>query len=229
MSPVQREELAIAYERGDGTAVANSMGEAVANLPMAGGAGTVKTIGKNVGKAADDEAEIAVLAKRLDVERIVNVPAGAKDNWDPAINIGTTGTLHAKTAYVLDTGHMYVTDALGRVSKVEGTLSLDKMDRNPYQQACAGQSGCAGDGGGHLIASSLGGAGDRINIVPQAATLSRGSWKAMENDLRRELQAGKPVKVSIEVGYPARGSNRPNHFEVTMTVEGKSTVLEFDQ
>ncbi len=51
MSPEQRLELANAYERGDGAAVAKSLGEVLSNLPVAGGAGTVKTVGKNVTKA----------------------------------------------------------------------------------------------------------------------------------------------------------------------------------
>ena len=86
-------------------------------------------------------------------------------------------------------------------------LSLNKMDSNQYQQGCAGASGCAGDDGGHLIASALGGAGDRVNIVPQASTLNRGEWKAMENELAGYLKEGKSVSVKIEVGYPAGGGS----------------------
>ena len=40
------------------------------------------------------------------------------------------------------------------------------MDRNKNQQRNAGKAeNATGDDGGHLIASSLGGAGDRINMV----------------------------------------------------------------
>nr|WP_252374380.1 DNA/RNA non-specific endonuclease [Hydrogenophaga sp. 2FB] len=56
------------------------------------------------------------------------------------------------------------------------------MDRNGYQQACAGKCGEVGDEGGHLIAAALGGAGDRINIVPQDSTMNRGEWRAMERE-----------------------------------------------
>jgi len=119
---------------------------------------------------------------------------------------------------VLDNGHAYVTDAGGRVKEVTGDLSLNKMERNTYQQGCAGASGCAGDDGGHLIASSLGGAGDRVNIVPQAATLNRQDWKDMENYLRGELQAGKNVSVKIDVGYPGGGGVRPDSFLVEANI-----------
>lgn len=103
------------------------------------------------------------------------------------------------------------------------------MDRNGYQQCTTGKCGNPGDEGGHLIASSLGGAGDKINIVPQAQLLNRGDWKAMENSLRKELEAGKKVTVKIEVGYPTVGGVRPNEFRVTAIVNGEEIPFKFTQ
>lgn len=80
-----------------------------------------------------------------------------------------------------------------------------------------------------MIASSLGGAGDKINIVPQLATLNRGDWKAMENELRDALKVGKDVFVKIDVGYPAGGGKRPNSFTVIATINGKPKPFEFHQ
>jgi filamentous hemagglutinin len=112
---------------------------------------------------------------------------------------------------------------------VTGELDLTTMDRNLYQQCVTGKCGNAGDEGEHLIASSLGGAGDKINIVPQLATLNRGDWKAMENELRDALKAGKDVSVKIDVGYPATGGKRPNNFFVTATIDGKIKEFPFKQ
>ena len=123
----------------------------------------------------------------------------------------------------------YITDDAGRVKPVEGSLSLDKMDRNGYQQVCAGQSGCVGDDGGHLIASSLGGAGDRVNMVPQASTLNRGDWKAMECELAGYFKEGKTVSVKIDVGHPASGGNRPSEFTVTALIDGDFKDFKFKQ
>jgi len=89
-----------------------------------------------------------------------------------------------------------------------------------------GKSGCVGDGGGHLIAGSLGGAGDRINNVPQASTLNRGDWRAMENYLRSELQAGKSVDISIDVKYDV-SSIRLNEFTVRAKIDAKSVPFRF--
>jgi hypothetical protein len=134
------------------------------------------------------------------------------------------GKLEAKTAYIMDNGHSYITDTSGRVKGVEADLTGIKSDRNGYQQACVGKCGNLGDDGGHLIAASLGGAGDRINIVPQASTLNRGDWKAMEARLKKEIDAGKAVSLKIDVGYPAGGGVRPNEFRVVATIDGKNIV-----
>ncbi len=86
-----------------------------------------------------------------------------------------------------------------------------------------------GDEGGHLIAASLGGAGDRINIVPQAATLNRGDWRSMEDEFRAALREGKTVNVSIEVAYPPNGGVRPSEFFVTAVIDGVETTKRFRQ
>jgi filamentous hemagglutinin len=99
-------------------------------------------------------------------------------------------------------------------------LGLNKMDRNGYQQLCTGKCGDVGDEGGHLIATALGGSADKINIVPQAVTLNRGDWKAMEREFAQDLSEGKTVSARIDVVYPAGGGVRPSIFVVTPTVGG---------
>lgn len=155
--------------------------------------------------------------------------AGTKGNWDKNINPPSKAPeFKPNTTYNVD-GHLYKTDPMGRVNKVDADLSLNKADRNTYQQCAAGKCGNAGDDGGHLIASSLGGAGDRINLVPQASTLNRKDWKAMETLLANELKAGKAVNVKIDVGYPSGNTLRPNEFKVTAIIDGKPREWEFDQ
>lgn len=77
-------------------------------------------------------------------------------------------------------------------------------------------------GGGHTSG--------RINIVPQAATLNRGDWRAMEDRFRDALKEGKTVTVKIEVGYPAGGGVRPDSFVVIPVIDGvKQTPKVFTQ
>lgn len=70
---------------------------------------------------------------------------------------------------------------------------------------------------------------DKINLVPQAASLNRGPWANMEAELREALAAGKEVKVKIDVGYPAGGGVRPSEFRVTAVIDGKVTPYKFNQ
>ncbi|NBI36336.1 hypothetical protein FUT69_03715 [Xylella taiwanensis] len=166
------------------------------------------------------------LAKRADVSQVKQITTGSKNTgWDKAVN----GSLEPKTAYVLDNGHGYVTDTAGRVKNVQADLTSKKMDRNTYQQRCMGKCGELGDEGGHLIASSLGGAGDRINLVPQAEILNRSGWRKMEQQFNQALQDGKSVSVKIDLGYPATGGVRPNKFVVEATIDGEKILKEFYQ
>lgn len=122
-----------------------------------------------------------------------------------------------------------MTDAAGKVKEVSGELKDIKMDRNGHQQCTTGKCGNAGDEGGHLIASSLGGAGDRINLVPQDKVLNRQDWRDMEKFFTQQLKANKTVNVKIEVGYPPGGGARPNSFIVKALIDGKPWSKEFSQ
>lgn len=53
-------------------------------------------------------------------------------------------------------------------------------------------------------------------MVPQARTLNRGDWKAMENFARKELEAGKNVSIKVDLKYPGSNSLRPNKLLVTI-------------
>lgn len=197
----------------------------------AGGAGskvvTIKERGETTsnGNSIAPQTSSGSSSVRADGLPVEQVPVGSKGNWDRAVN----GDLKPHTAYELSNGHTYITDASGRVSSVEGKLDLTKMERNKYQQCKVGHCGDPGDDGGHLIASSLGGAGDKINIVPQASTLNRGDWKAMENSLRKDLEAGKSVSVKVEVKYPPSDGVRPSEFRVLATIDGKLVPFRFEQ
>ena len=194
--------------------------------------GTLGPIG-DAGKALLKEAKALMAAgdvagaaaKMTEAKGAIHATVGTKGSWDTALN----GQLLPKATYDLSNGHKYMTDAKGRVERVEGSLSLNAMDRNSYQQCAVGKCGAAKDDGGHLLAASLGGAGDRINIVPQASTLNRGEWRAMENEFRAALKEGKTVNVKIDLGYPAGGGVRPNEFFVTAVIDGVETTRRFKQ
>lgn len=211
-----RDDLAAAIASGDEAAVGALLGSLAANFtpdPTRKAQSALKVLDEiTLAKKADE------VAKRADVDKVVSLPVGSKNNWDKTAN----GQLEPKTAYLLDNGHTYLTDTNGRVKEVGAERNGAKMDRNGYQQGCVGKCGEAGDEGGHLIAAALGGAGDRINIVPQASTLNRGDWRAMEREFAQALKEGKTVSMKIEVGYPAGGGERPSVFRVISVINGRA-------
>jgi hypothetical protein len=79
--------------------------------------------------------------------REVEVSSGGKGSWTKELNKPEPDTI-----YKVDGNKTYQTDGLGRVERVESTLSLTKNDRNTYQQCITGKCGIDGDEGGHLIA-----------------------------------------------------------------------------
>lgn len=168
------------------------------------------------GKGVFDTKLINQIQNRTDVKQLRYAEVGTKGNWSKAIN----GKLDKNTAYLVSNGHTYVTDSVGRVKEVSGELKSIKMDRNGYQQRCVGKCGAVGDEGGHLIAASLGGAGDRINIVPQNSVINRNDYRAMEKELSEAVSSGKKVSVKIEVGYSGSNGVRPNSFQVVATING---------
>lgn len=162
-------------------------------------------------------------------KREVSVAAGSKGDWDKIIN----GKAEPNTVYKLDNGHVYVTDDKGRVMNVGGDLDGIKLDRNKYQQLLAGKEGNAETGqkydGGHLIATQLGGAGDKINLVPMTVGVNRGAYLQMENALADALIAGKNVSVKIDVSYPTPSSVTPNFIQVTSYIDGVQKINLFSQ
>jgi len=124
-------------------------------------------------------------------------------------------------------GYIYKTDELGRVSKVSGSLRIEKGKRLAGQQALVGKSGKAGDEGGHLIGSRFGGHGDKINLLPQNSNLNRSAWKKMENQWGKELKDGRTVDIEINPIYN-EGSTRPDAFHVRQKIDGKNVDKFFE-
>ncbi|KQY89264.1 DNA/RNA non-specific endonuclease [Pelomonas sp. Root1444] len=165
-------------------------------------------------------AEAQFTAQGITVVR--EVP-GQKGAWNDALN----GGLKPNTGYVLANGHSYVTDAAGRVTRAEGDLSaLIRSDRNLYQQVRAGEIGGQGYEGGHLIGSLFGGAGEKINLVPQLTSVNRGEYRAMERTWAEAIRDGKQVKVEVSPVY-AGGSQVPTKIEVIYWIDGQRAVQTF--
>ncbi len=160
-------------------------------------------------------------AKARGLEVIREVP-GVKGAWNDGLNT----SLKPGAVYLLDNGHAYMTDALGRVSKAEGLLDVSKMDRNAYQQLMAGKVGGEGYEGGHLIATLFGGAGEKINLIPQLTSVNRGDFRMLEKEWADAIRAGKEVKVEVSPIYVG-SSKVPDRIDVTHWIAGKRETSTF--
>ena len=160
-------------------------------------------------------------AKARGLEVIREVPGG-KGAWNDGLN----ASLKPSAVYLLDNGHAYLTDTLGRVTKAEGVLDVRRVDPNTYQQLIAGQAGGQGYEGGHLIAKLFGGAGERINLIPQLSSVNRGEFRVMEKEWADAIRAGKEVKVEVSPIYA--GSGRvPTKIDVTYWIAGTRDTKTF--
>ena len=80
------------------------------------------------------------------------------------------------------------------------------------------------DQGGHLIVRIFNGPGEQINYIPQNAKLNNGEWRAMENEWKKELRAGKKVEVEIQIIYDGDINKRPKRFLVEYKVGNEPTI-----
>ncbi|MGG4665614.1 DNA/RNA non-specific endonuclease, partial [Providencia vermicola] len=153
-------------------------------------------------------------------QKVVEIKSGSKGDWNKQLN-----KPEPNTTYKVDGNKTFQTDSLGRTSLAEGSLSLNKNDRNTYQQCKAGKCGVSGDEGGHLFASILNGPGEKINMVPMDGTLNKSGWKKMENTWASALKENKSVYVKIEPVYKGN-SPRPESFNVTYTIDGGRPIVK---
>ena len=99
-------------------------------------------------------------------------------------------------------------------------LDLLKVDRNTYQQIMAGKIGGEGYDGGHLLATLFGGAGEKVNLIPQLSAVNRGEFREMERTWADAIREGKSVKVEVSPIY-ADGGKVPNEVVARWWIDGK--------
>lgn len=122
------------------------------------------------------------------------------------------------------------TDEAGRTAEVGGQLSLNPAGRDTGLQRDIGRGPDARDTdvGFHLIADSLGGPTNRLNVLPGngrpiddgLANLNQGAYARMERTLRDALGQGKDVRFELQTVYPDGDTFRPSEFLVTAWVDG---------
>jgi len=127
-------------------------------------------------------------------------------------------------------GVTYKTDDLGRIISCDGSpKSTPEGERdNKAQTIAGGEDRQEGDQGGHIIARVLGGAKGIENMLAMRGPINQGPYShMMEKELIEATKEGKDVQVHVDVKYDG-DSQRPSKIIVTYTIDGKETVMEYD-
>lgn len=159
--------------------------------------------------------------------------------------------LATNTKYNIKDGdnlHVYITDSKGRIIKTEHHIDeLHSTKRVPREQTKAlmcreedmspyiKYDGTGThppiqirDEGGHILADSIGGLPESINIFPQAHCINHKSeWRGMENSIQTALKAGQVVLVRTSFQFP-KSSKRPRAYKYEVTINGFTKSYQFN-
>lgn len=185
----------------------------------------------NVVKSSSNKVdEIFNASKETIINGVDKVRRIEKVEYGAHYKIGADGIKKLKKSvrYITKEGYGYLTDRLGRISKVDvKNLELGEGVRNKYAQSKISKEGESLDGG-HLIANMFKGSGNIDNLVPMSSKLNRagGDWYKMEKEWANALLDGKKVSYNIYVKYKG-DSKVPDSFVVKYFIDGKKVVKHF--
>jgi hypothetical protein len=201
-------------------------------MSMGAGIGIVKVGGRYLFKDQAGNVLLDVAAQDVDALRkgvggaVDDIAGSVKNNvqyGDQYGKMGNKKVLKPDVEYVDPNNYKYTTDSVGRISNVEGELTLSQGTRNQYaQRSVGGVDRLPTDDGGHLIGSQFNGSGQIDNLVPQNSGINRagGEWYRMEQDWSNALKNGSSVNVDITPNYSGT-SVRPVSFDVNYWLDGE--------
>lgn len=127
-------------------------------------------------------------------------------------------------------GYRYKTDGLGRRILAEGILHEKERNKRllikDRMEAIGQGDEKPTDDRGHLIGDQFDGSNGMENMIPQDSEVNQKDFKALENQLARQVKAGKEVYLKIQPKYQ-RDSFRPIAIVVTFTIDGKKEKVVF--
>lgn len=124
-------------------------------------------------------------------------------------------TTHTKNGYT------YQLDSHGRVTKVEGTLTLNKSQtRNQNaQKKAGGKDRLPDDQGGHFVGRRFDGPTDEMNHFAQNGNFNNSAYKKLENSWEKALKDNKDVRIEINPRYNG-DSLRPDKVTIKQWIDG---------
>lgn len=130
--------------------------------------------------------------------------------------------------YTID-GVRYTTDEQGRITSCDGNAKQTPEGTRDIkaQEQAGGKDRKEGDQGSHILARILGGSKGIENMLAMRGTINQGPYHTMEKEIDKALSDGKKVHIHVEVKYEG-DSKRPSKIIVTYTIDGKKTIIEYD-
>ncbi|WP_161962422.1 DNA/RNA non-specific endonuclease [Nocardioides speluncae] len=158
------------------------------------------------------------------------VGGGAASTAAGTIALSSTDPTHRRqlnkpppnSTVVVDERFQYETDEQGRVVRATATLDLIDLEHprsKSAQRTLVGK--LPGDHAGHLFARIFQGPLGKINLTPmEGAKVNLGQYATLEKVWRKEIEAGRSVKVFVELEYPG-DDRRPDIIEVGTEIGGR--------
>ena len=153
-------------------------------------------------------------------------------NPDKRIGVDDNGKIYRykneviPNATIEKNGYKYKTDELGRTVSAEGRVTVKDTASETRETIKAELKDIGrgheqeGDERGHLIADSMNGTADIINVVPMSKELNKGEYSKLEGSLRTAASEGKEVYLKVEPQYKG-DSRRPESFVVSYSINGE--------
>ncbi|RWU17030.1 hypothetical protein DM813_27075 [Pseudomonas alkylphenolica] len=178
-----------------------------------------RTISEATDKAARDgskQAEKAVserIARKIPEKRTAEQLSAPKTQ--DGAKIRSRNTTHTRNGYT------YQLDHHGRVTKVEGSLKLNKSKtRNQSAQKNAGgKDRLPDDQGGHYVGRRFDGPTDEMNHFAQNGNFNNSAYRKLENSWEKALKNNKDVRIEINPRY-TKDSLRPDKITIRQWIDG---------
>lgn len=158
--------------------------------------------------------------------------------------------LATNAKYIVEDGvnqHVFITDGNGRIVNTEHQINElyapkrvnteqtkalmcreeDMAPYNKYEGTGKRPPFQIRDEGGHILADSIGGLPESINIFPQAHCVNHSSeWRGMEKSVQSALKAGRVVIVKTSFRF-LDSSRRPDSYAYQVEVNGWTRSYQF--
>ena len=84
------------------------------------------------------------------------------------------------------------------------------------------------DEGGHILADSIGGIPESINIFPQAFAVNHSSkWRGMETTIKKAIKESKKIEIKTKFNYKGN-DKRTNSYKYSITINKTTTEYYFE-